>query len=102
MGSPGIGKSRIVREAAAIANDRGVEVFTTYCESHASQIPFHVVARMLREVFSEIEVPQRGRGYGPFSDTPTPTIWSCSTICWASATATPGCPMSPPTLASAD
>ena len=50
MGSAGIGKSRIVREAAAVANDHGVEVFTTYCESHASQIPFHVVARLLRNV----------------------------------------------------
>jgi adenylate cyclase len=51
MGSAGIGKSRIVREAAAVATGRGVEVFTTYCESHASQIPFHVVARLLRDVF---------------------------------------------------
>ncbi len=56
MGSAGIGKSRIVREAAAVANDRGVEVFTTYCESHASQIPFHVVARLLREVFRITEL----------------------------------------------
>ena len=27
---------------------RGVEVFTAFCESHASDIPFHVVARLLR------------------------------------------------------
>jgi hypothetical protein len=27
---------------------RGVEVFTAYCESHASDIPFQVVARLLR------------------------------------------------------
>ena len=27
---------------------RGVEVFTTFCESHASQVPFHAVARLLR------------------------------------------------------
>ena len=48
VGSPGIGKSRVVREIAAIAAARGVEVFTAYCESHATDIPFHVVARLLR------------------------------------------------------
>ena len=31
-----------------MARRRGVEVFTTFCESHASQVPFHVVARLLR------------------------------------------------------
>lgn len=48
VGPPGIGKSRLVRETAALASGRGVPVFSTYCESHASDIPFHVVARMLR------------------------------------------------------
>jgi class 3 adenylate cyclase len=48
VGSPGIGKSRLVREVAAIAAGRGVEVFSAYCESHASDIAFHVVARLLR------------------------------------------------------
>jgi class 3 adenylate cyclase len=48
VGSPGIGKSRLVREAAAIAGRRGVEVFATFCESHTSQVPFHAVARLLR------------------------------------------------------
>jgi class 3 adenylate cyclase len=48
VGSPGIGKSRLVREAAGMAAVRGVEVFTAYCESHASDIPFQVVARLLR------------------------------------------------------
>ena len=33
-GSPGIGKSRLVREVSAMAATRGVEVFTTFCESH--------------------------------------------------------------------
>jgi len=47
-GPPGIGKSRLVRETSAIATHRGVPVLTTYCESHASDIPFHVVARLLR------------------------------------------------------
>jgi class 3 adenylate cyclase len=47
-GSPGIGKSRLVREVTAIATARGVEVFSAYCESHASDVPFHVVSRILR------------------------------------------------------
>ena len=48
VGSPGIGKSRLVREVSAMAAGRGVEVFTAYCESHTSQVPFHAVARLLR------------------------------------------------------
>ena len=48
VGPPGIGKSRLVREVAVIAGRRGVEVFTTFCESHTSQVPFHAVARLLR------------------------------------------------------
>jgi class 3 adenylate cyclase len=48
VGSPGIGKSRLVREVAALAAARGVEVFTGYCQSHTSDIPFYAVARLLR------------------------------------------------------
>src|SRR5246127_5737384 len=48
IGPAGIGKSRLVREAAALAASRGVAVFTTYSESHARDIPFHAVARLLR------------------------------------------------------
>ena len=51
LGPPGIGKSRLIRESAALAAGRGVEVFTTYCESHTSDIPFHAVARLLRAGF---------------------------------------------------
>jgi class 3 adenylate cyclase len=50
VGSPGIGKSRLVREVAAIAAHRNVEVFTTFCESHATDVPFRVVARLLRAI----------------------------------------------------
>ncbi len=39
VGPPGIGKSRLVREVAAMAGGRGVEVFTAFCESHASRHP---------------------------------------------------------------
>jgi class 3 adenylate cyclase len=48
VGPTGIGKSRLVREVEAMAGRHGVEVFTTFCESHASQVPFHAVARLLR------------------------------------------------------
>ncbi len=50
VGSPGIGKGRLVREVTAMAAARGVEVFTGFCESHASEVPFGVVARLLLAV----------------------------------------------------
>ncbi len=48
VGPPGIGKSRAARESAALAAGRGVEVFWAFCESHAGDIPFHVVSQLLR------------------------------------------------------
>jgi class 3 adenylate cyclase len=48
VGAPGIGKSRTARETAALAAARGVEVFWAFCESHAGDIPFRVVAQLLR------------------------------------------------------
>ena len=48
VGPPGIGKSRLVREVASMARQRCVEVFSVFCESHTSQVPFHAVARLLR------------------------------------------------------
>ncbi|MBV8180766.1 MAG: AAA family ATPase, partial [Mycobacterium sp.] len=59
VGSPGIGKSRLVREVAAMAAARGVEVFSAFCESHASDIPFYVVTRMLRLAFrvADLDAP---------------------------------------------
>ena len=50
-GLPGIGKSRITREVAAIAESRDVNVVSTHCESHSSGIPFHAVASLLRGFF---------------------------------------------------
>jgi class 3 adenylate cyclase len=49
-GRPGIGKTRLAREALQLATSRGVEVFFTFCESHASEVPFRVVARLLRAI----------------------------------------------------
>jgi class 3 adenylate cyclase len=48
VGSPGIGKSRLAREVAAMAEAQGLDVYAVFCESHASDIPFRVVARLLR------------------------------------------------------
>ena len=51
VGDAGIGKSRIVAETVAIAASRGVQVFSTYCESHTSEVPFLVLARLMRAAF---------------------------------------------------
>jgi class 3 adenylate cyclase len=48
VGPAGIGKSRVAREAAAVAAGRGAEVFWTFCEAHARDVPFYAVTRLLR------------------------------------------------------
>src|SRR4051812_14647725 len=50
VGPPGIGKSRIVREIASLATDTGFEMFTTYCESHTTDVPFHAAAGLVRAI----------------------------------------------------
>ena len=63
-GPPGIGKSRIGRELVSLAETRGVTTYSTFCESHAREMPFYVIARLLREVFgvNDIDhVAARGR-----------------------------------------
>jgi class 3 adenylate cyclase len=52
VGSSGIGKSRMVGDTANVANARGVAVFSTFCESHAREVPYRVVVRLLRTVFA--------------------------------------------------
>jgi class 3 adenylate cyclase len=58
VGPPGIGKSRIMREAVTLATGRGVEVFTASCESHTREVPFRLVARLLRTVFGVSDLDQ--------------------------------------------
>jgi adenylate cyclase len=58
-GPPGIGKSRITTEAAAMATDRGIDVIWTFCESHSSQIPFHAVAELMRGFFGVTGLDRR-------------------------------------------
>jgi adenylate cyclase len=68
VGPPGIGKSRIVRETAALAMRDGVAVFTTHCESHTTDIAFRAVARLLRAALgtSELDdVAARDQGARP-------------------------------------
>ena len=36
---PGIGKSRVARESAALAADRGLDVLRAFCESRCSRRP---------------------------------------------------------------
>jgi class 3 adenylate cyclase len=50
VGPPGIGKTRLTAEAVRLAKSLGIEVFSTFCESHESDVPFHAVARLLRAV----------------------------------------------------
>ncbi|MDT5080998.1 MAG: hypothetical protein QOJ80_5635, partial [Mycobacterium sp.] len=59
VGPPGIGKSRAAREAAALAPERGVEVFWAFCESHARDIPFYAVTRLLRAALGIADLDDR-------------------------------------------
>ena len=97
VGPPGIGKSRVAREAAALAAGRGVEVVWAFCESHASDIPFHVVARLLRAGIGVADLDgeaARDPGAGTESRMPTRRICCCSMICSASPTPRCRCPRS--------
>ena len=54
VGPAGIGKSRLAEEIATLATDRDAEVFSTFCQSHTRDIPFHAISGLLRSVF-EVE-----------------------------------------------
>ena len=81
VGPPGIGKSRLVREVAALAVRRGVEVFKAFCESHTNQIPFHAVSRLLRAAPAWRVLTRRWRalGFVPVPLMPMPRIY-CSSM----------------------
>ena len=99
VGSPGIGKSRLVREVAAMAATRRVEVFTAFCESHTSQVPFHAVARLLRAATGVKGLDAHGRP----DPSPRPGaggrprgLAAASMTCWASPIPRLPCPESIP------
>lgn len=56
VGPPGIGKSRLAREAAVLAGGRGVEVIWSFCESHARDIPFHAMTQLLRAATGVVDL----------------------------------------------
>ena len=82
VGPPGIGKSRVAREVASIAKDLGVEVFWAFCESHASDMPFYVVAQLLRAVFgvANLDVAAARTRVAPWYPAQTRKTCDCSTI----------------------
>ncbi len=55
-GPAGIGKSRLCRELLKSAHRRGIESFSTFCESHTREVPFRAVARLLRAFLGITEV----------------------------------------------
>src|SRR5262249_27711524 len=56
VGAAGIGKSRVVREAVGIQAARGVNVFWTFCESVASEVPRYVVSHLMRAAIGIAEM----------------------------------------------
>lgn len=56
VGPAGIGKSRLAREVVAMADARGVDVHWAFCESHAGDVPFHVITQLMREAFGVTEL----------------------------------------------
>ena len=100
---PGVGKSRLVAELAAIAAGRGVSVYSTFCESHATEIPFHAVSRLLRGTFGVDELAdeaaraqsraglRRGRRGSPSPGRPARHPRPCGAVAGHCA----GCPQAP-------
>jgi adenylate cyclase len=52
VGAPGVGKSRLISEFAAIAAARDIDVVTARCEAHTTTIAFRALSRMLRALFA--------------------------------------------------
>ena len=97
VGPPGIGKSRVAREVAALAAARGVEVFWTFCESHARDISFGVVARLLRAGTGVADLDgeaARARSRAAVFPMPIRRICCCLMTCSASPTPRCRCPRS--------
>ena len=72
-------------------------MFTVSCESHTREVPFHVVAGLLRTVFGISDLDERGGRARVRAASPTPTRRTC--CCWTtyseSATPTPRRPYHP-------
>jgi adenylate cyclase len=51
VGSPGLGKSRLIREFSGWAASKDVDVVVARCEAHTAGVPFRALSRMLRAMF---------------------------------------------------
>lgn len=58
VGPAGIGKTRLAAETVRLAQDRGMRIFSTYCESHTTDVSFSVVARLLRDFWQVGELDE--------------------------------------------
>ena len=56
VGPAGIGKSRVALELKSVAESQGIQTFSASCESHTRDLPFHLIARLLRELFGVAEL----------------------------------------------
>ena len=93
VGSPGIGKSRLVREVSALAEARGVEVFwpsASPTPPRCPSMPWHGCCGRppACEVWT-VRPPEPK--FGPGLPTPTPMTFCSSRTCWASPTPTWSC-----------
>ena len=63
-----------------------MEVFTAYCESHTSQVPFHAVARLLRAITGVEGLDAQAARERVRVRVPTQTPRTCCSFmtCWAS------------------
>ena len=91
VGPPGIGKSRVAREAATLAADCGADVFWTFCQSHARDIPFYAVSRLLRAGSGVADLDgEAARAAVPREQVPgMPTHRTCCCLMICSASPTP-------------
>ncbi|MGE2723023.1 ATP-binding protein [Mycolicibacterium celeriflavum] len=51
VGSPGLGKSRLIREFGTMTADAGARVVAARCEAHTANLAFRAVTRLLRAMF---------------------------------------------------
>ena len=87
-GRPASARAVWCARCAAMAASRGVEVFTAFCESHTSQVPFHAVARLLRAAtgVEGLDGAGRPRSSARPRSRRRPARTCCySMTCWASA-----------------
>lgn len=51
VGEPGLGKSRLISEFSAIAQEGGADIIVARCESHTTTLAFRALSRLLRAMF---------------------------------------------------